>query len=92
MTRSVEVLECLVILNTSLSAMLKSPSSMVHVNPKQVVYCSVEMEEEEDGSAIVQYIWMRFTNNTRLEFRVKPETTKAQAEEVCKLVQLLAVL
>lgn len=92
MTRSVEVLECLVILNTSLSAMLKSPSSMVHVNPKQVVYCDVDMEEEEDGSVIVQYIWMRFTNNTRLEFRVKPETTKAQAEEVCKLVQLLAVL
>jgi hypothetical protein len=92
MTRSVEVLECLVILNTSLSAILKSPSSMVHVNPKQVVYCAVEMEEEEDGSVIVQYIWMRFTNNTRLEFRVKPETTKAQAEEVCKLVQLLGSL
>lgn len=92
MTRSVEVLECLVLLNTTLSAILKSPSSMVHVNPKQVVYCDVDMEEEEDGSVIVQYIWMRFTNNTRLEFRVKPETTKAQAEEVCKLVQLLAVL
>jgi hypothetical protein len=87
MTRSVEVLECLLIFNTTLSAILKSPSSMVHVNPKQVVYCSVDMEEEED-----QYIWMRFTNDTRLDFRVKPGTTKEQAEEVCKLVQLLAVL
>lgn len=91
MTRSVEVLECLVMLNTSLRAILKSPSSMTHVNPKQVVYCSVHIEEE-DGVAIVQYIWMRFTNDTRLEFRVKPETTKAQAEEICKLVQILGVL
>lgn len=90
-TRSIEVLEYLVILNTTLSAILKSPSSMIHVNPKQVVYCGVEVDEE-DGSNIINYIWMRFTNNTRLEFKVKPETTKAQAEEICKLVQLLAVL